>query len=160
MDDVGDGLHFDTFCLVNILESVEFSSLFMLYDSNLQNERARGSARSSIDRDWSETNFAKSSFANATKENKMKEVRLPIEIYGLFKQYISDFLYRMRSGQTSGLQQTPPIVVNRNQGIRRLYTRNYWATVSDKHLRGAPESGFKFLCPHLSPTNFLSHPPP
>lgn len=36
LDDIGNSLHLDAFCLVDILESVEISCLFVLDDSNLQ----------------------------------------------------------------------------------------------------------------------------
>lgn len=35
LNDVGDGLHFDAFCLVDVLEGVELASLLVLDDADL-----------------------------------------------------------------------------------------------------------------------------
>jgi hypothetical protein len=35
LDDVGNRLHLDTFCFVDVLERIHFASLLMLHDANL-----------------------------------------------------------------------------------------------------------------------------
>jgi hypothetical protein len=69
-----------------------------------------------------QTDFAKGALAHATEKNKMEQIDVPIEVYGL-RRYPSNERTRRptRERPTSGRQQTPPMTVwNYNKASSRM----------------------------------------
>jgi hypothetical protein len=87
LDDVGNGLHLDTFGLVDVFESVEVAGLFVLYDTDLDTTSERLNK-------WPEkkdfqTNLAKGTLSNTAQEHKVKEVNLTLKVNRLVHCYLS-----------------------------------------------------------------------
>lgn len=83
LNDVGDGLHFDAFCLVDVLEGVELAGLLVLDDADL------GGCQGERERDTEETHLAKGALAHTAKEDKVEEGDFAIKVNGLERRSVS-----------------------------------------------------------------------
>jgi hypothetical protein len=79
LNDICDGFHLDTLCLVYVFEGIELASLFVLNDADLAENKTE------IGREHEEAAgyLSESTLAYTAEKNKVKKVDIAVKVDGL-----------------------------------------------------------------------------